>query len=213
MKFLIPSALVGMALAVPMPNPEGTMQGDYIYEDYEVIDNDPITHHNTQQVSEPANDGFGRNLGEDVDAGVTSEIIFEPAPSNGQEFNPMLAFLMMEDNAQLKDMLPMLMMSGNTGALGGGNNLNPMLIMAMLEQQNGNNQNAFGDLLPFMLMTTNNDGMNMNQMNPLMMMQLMGRGSNSDDLLEKMMMMGVFNNQNNANNGGMNPFLMMELLE
>merc|ERR1712027_51818 len=95
---------------------------------------------------------------------------------NGQQMDPMTMMMLMGDgdSSSMKDLLPLMMMNGQNGQqmdpmmmkrLGGGN-MDPMTTLMMLDG------GSMDDLLPLMMMGGQNG--QQGQMNPMMMMSLLG---------------------------------------
>jgi len=114
-----------------------------------------------------------------------------PAPA----MDPMMMMMLMGDKGGMKDMLPMMMMSG--GLNGQGAPMDPMMMMTLM----GDDAGSMKDLLPLMMMNGNGA-----PMDPMMMMTLMGDDSSSmKDMLPLMMMQG-------QNGAPMDPMMMMMMM-
>lgn len=142
--------------------------------------------------------------------------------SAGAGFDPTMLMLL-SDGGSKDDLLPFLLMSGGLGGQAPGQ-INPMMLMMlkdstddllplMLMQQGGvmndgfnplllllmdsEKGGSFKDLLPLMLMGQGANGLGGGQMNPMMMMMLMGDGKGGD--MKDIMMMQALSGGNGFN--------------
>lgn len=108
--------------------------------------------------------------------------------------NPLALMSMLgDDNSKLKELLPLMAMSGQSGL----DMSNPLTMMALA----GDDSSSLKDMLPLMAMTGQ-----MGQMDPITMMALSGDSSSMKDLLPLMAMQGGVDLQKN-------PMALMALLD
>merc|ERR1711981_985897 len=82
----------------------------------------------------------------------------------------------MGSKSSMKDLLPLMMMSGGMGGAGGAGGMDPMMMMLMLgDDSSSSSSSSMKDLLPLMMMSGGMGGTAGAQggMNPLLMMSLM----------------------------------------